>query len=267
MYYNSLVNSLVIYKPLWIDFVERNREAFSNPSAPDPFNGWDRDMMPESTAEIRLIMALELLYADAPDMAQPYLRLSLEVAERTLAEDKCRSERCRADYPHNLGKVLRAKCYAEALLSGQLELPTIEQAIPCFQEYLKGETSSDWKTSLTQADLLALIRLELVSRKASAAAALLKSNRKRLNWHSEQARILALVADETDRRPMEVKLGEFDQFFDVCRNPKYTRQLDGEGVIEERDIQRFELGIIRHTYLISAGGSADHQAILQSISR
>lgn len=255
---------MMSYRSKWVDALANDRKDYVEILRRGRFVLWDDNRMPEGSVEDGLRYALDIMYADpAEHLAQAFLIQSQEVARRVIAEDKLRSSTCARFFPHNRARFLRASTYVEAILSSVLNSEALEQATTDEVEWCRDMRGSDWD-EVAQAYMLAGARRTLVAGDAERALLILNDDRG-FKRHKEQCRELKGVAERagesdgpiTDAR---VHVG-YDAFFDRMRDPSLKPT-----VYCEREILRFELGVIREKYFVSADRSIDWGRAIDAIS-
>lgn len=109
---------------------ERYRESLAQLEVEDPFREWEKiRVLSETFVESELRTGLRCWYAGAVDHAHGFFRRAILVADRIVAEGKCRANPIsEAAYPRNLATVIRDRAYARWLLGESLDLGTIRQA-------------------------------------------------------------------------------------------------------------------------------------------
>jgi hypothetical protein len=236
----------------------RNRAAWDKLTNDDPFQDWDvPDPLPERLVEgIELHGALACLYADDRAHGDAFCERAIAVAERIIAEDRCRSNPvAEAGYPRNLGAVMRGRAYSRWLLGEPLDRPEMRRmaeyiATWCLTKALDRRRFHD---SRTMNIYLEGVRAAMVACDLDYAAELLKTKHE-FRWHHAVERDLwtRLIAayPEVDE-PLRM---EFETFFDRVRDPDFEDLPGGHPppTFVNREILALETGIIRQMYLVNA---------------
>jgi hypothetical protein len=251
------------YRRFWRTAYVEQEASYRTILGWDVYGNWERNAMPDGTAEGELIVALRLKYSGIPEApASAFLERSLSVVERTLREDKLSSARCQGGFPLNRGRLLRTKAYASVLLGSSFNAEALRQASSDHQSWVEAGQARSWD-SQAEAYYLAAIRLALVEGDGERAR-LLVAGRKSLKWHKQEYAVLkALSARPPGAFTGEQELlQELDAYFDEVREPGYQPK-----VFIESFILPFELALLRDKYFEAAGGSVNISRVLEEVSR
>lgn len=250
------------YHNFWINRYNREQKSYREVLELDPFDHWERNRMPEITAETNLIFGLEILYVPGEiTQAQAFFERCISISERALTEDKLTTGLAESGFPLNRGVLLRAKNYALTLVERNLDNALLSQASLDFEKGRGMLHKQPWD-SQGQAEYLAAVRVAIIVGDFKRAHHLLKK-RKPFNWHQEEFALWKKLVETLEvSSPLDQNFREqFDEFFDIIRDP--TLKPDR---FVERAILSFELGVIRDKYLISSNGSIDWRRVIVAIS-
>lgn len=216
------------------------------------------------TAAEELGYALRLLYGQiAEKMATRCLERCIKVVDRAVSEDKFqKNKRCKAGFPANLGRARRVRAYAQFMLGKKLDTQTLSSAADEIISYWK--TWDDPLESQLQAFWLAAARMTLTAGLPAEAAEQIASAPS-LKWRQREGDLLAHIAEpakagesiRNDRLPKR-----FDKLFDKVRSPKWR---GAAKILDEPDMQRLELALIRCEYFTSTDGSIDRHQVIKNI--
>jgi hypothetical protein len=259
------------YRAGWVKHFQEQREGYFEVAGWDLFEQWDLETKPDWNAERNLRSALELFYGrgDA-DLARRYLERCLAIAERTLAEDKLRSPRCRDAFPENRGILLRACAFARALLGNPLEEAALRESSAAFEEACANFPKHKWD-DFQENTYLSAIRLALVAGDAETVQRLL-TRRRVFRWFPEQDDLFRglLHLLQTSAPPDESFQDRFKVYFDRVRDPKYKPQVQmNSGIFDvyvRRDMLRLEIGILYDKYFLSPTKTIDWQQTIDAIA-
>jgi hypothetical protein len=251
------------YREVWEKRFRTNREGFIQVATWDPFKDWELSTAPENRAEENLLDALEILYGHGDaDLARRFLEHCLLIAERTLAEDKLRSPRCKDNYPKNRGILIRARTYARAILGSPLEEVALLEASAEFERACAEYPKHKWD-DYREETFLAAVRLAIIGGDGEQVKRLLR-RRRLFRWHPEQDELLrALASSLQASSPQKDELfkARFKAYFDRVRDPNYNPQ-----AFSRVPILRLELGILQDKYLFSSDRVVDLQRTIDAIA-
>jgi hypothetical protein len=251
--------------PWWTTKDKATRADLRTILAMDPFEHWEFNRMPESSAEERLRYGLRIFYSqwNDPD-GRAFFEQTLRVADRALHEEKYKgTEFLDAGFPKNRGRLLRARAYAAALLGQALDENALRQASIDCAEYCKILKGKLWD-SQGQANYLAAVRLALVAGDQEQARQLMKT-RKSFRWHFEEFEILRGIIGTIDEGIPEkgrvIMQALLEAYFNKIRDPHLKPD-----VFMETDILRLELGAIRDKYFVSPDGIISWPRVIEALS-
>jgi len=122
----------------WRDEFAEAEDSYKEILTWDPFEDWELNAMPESTAETNLESALEILYSGkGKKYATRFLQITLDVLDRAFAENKFRSKKCKYGVPHNLGSAARVQQYAQALQNGKFSEQALLESGANYEKWTK----------------------------------------------------------------------------------------------------------------------------------
>lgn len=225
----------------------------------DLFEDWERNAMPDGTAERQLVCALEVSYGgDTRGLAVRFLQRAVSVVERTLREGKLTVGYCQRGYPRNRGSLLRTRVYASGLLGAPLDIDGLRQAAMDYEAWAREFKRWD---SLEQAYHLGAVRMSLIAGDLDNARRLI-ATRKSLKWHEREAALLRCIAKggEGIRADTSCWAG-FAAYFDEMRDPALKPT-----VFIESYILPFELGLIGDKYFLSPEGRIDFGRVIHALS-
>ena len=118
------------YKDAWKEHLQEHKLGLLEVLDEFPvFEDWEIDHHPDMGCRTELRFALEILLAEpCSDLGISFLERAVAVAERTIAEDKLRSELCNSFFPINEAKLFWAYVYAKYLLGHPMDLEKLETA-------------------------------------------------------------------------------------------------------------------------------------------
>ena len=181
------------YRSAWAALMSEHRDDYRELLEMDPFSNWERNAMPESTAERQLGYGLLMLYTDAGEQdARSFLERSRDLVQRAQDEKALEGPRSRKNFPKNRGRLLRAGAYARAVLDESWSPEELLNASRDLEEWCKGYSPRKWD-SQAEANHLAAVRLALIGRDPARALSLLAS-RRFYEWHAEEAALLREIA-------------------------------------------------------------------------
>jgi len=222
------------YKSRWRQKYRSEKESFADP--PDPYENWERFFRIGLGAEWKLLQGMLLLYADAPnDLAVHYLRTAINMVDRGFADEKFTQPEAIGDLHGNRAEALRARAYASALLTRELDSDALRKVS---QDLL--EDCAQWRRwdSVTQANYLCAVRPLLIVGDLVRAKQLLKTRRS-LRWHAHEVRLLKAILGATGRdTPIcdESIRSQFFSLFDLYRAPDLPRELPVQGAIAAMEL-------------------------------
>jgi hypothetical protein len=258
---------------------QRQGTAWDKLAAKDLVSELDEpNSMPEMSVEDRsLTPGLACLYVGDRAHGEAFCRRAIAVADRIVAEDKCRAnEVCEAGYPENLGVVLRGRAYARWLLGEPLERAELRRVAEHMVEWCltKAMDRGRFTDSITMCHYLEGVRAAMVACDLDYASDLLKTKQPFL-WHHAVERDLwaRLVGAYPDVGP-ELR-EEVEEFFDRIRDPDFDEVIatDSQGrkvhTFINREILAMETGIIREMYLASDSAlePVDPVRVLREVAR
>jgi hypothetical protein len=251
------------YRAIWEKRFQMNRESIIQVSTWDPFKNWELSTAPDNRAEDELINALAVLYGHGDtDLARCFLERCLQVAERTLAEDKLRSPRCRDNYPDKLGRLLRARTYAQALLGAPVPAAAWQEAAAAFEQACATYPKHKWDDFLEET-LLASVRLALMGGDSDRVQRLLK-RRRVLRWYPEQddlVRGLAAALQAGSPPTDEDFRARARAYFNQVRDPDYYPNVGTNFAM-----LRLEIGALYDKYLVSLDNTINWQRTIEAIA-
>jgi hypothetical protein len=254
---------MINYRSFWIRNIEENPEDYNLILSIDPFAHWEQNSLPEGTAEDNFLYGLQLLYGQVEiSKANIFFERSVKVVNRALEENKLNISYAKARFPFNRGKLLQVKGYSEALLGRMLDNILLLQACLDIERGSKTLHKGRWDDQ-AQADYLCAVRLALITGDFQKAHNLLQK-RSNYNFHSEQYNLyktIIQVKTQTNKLLDASLFMEFEKFFDVVRNPNYIPK-----VYLDRDLLRFELGIIREKILMNPNKEINWHNVIEAIS-
>jgi hypothetical protein len=121
-----------------------------------------------------------------------------------------------------------------------------------------------WGDDALQAWYLEAVRLALIGKDAERAKQLLAVDLP-FDYHREEYELLKVLATERQPPPpLEhgVILDFFDHYFDWVRDPSLRPQAH-----MDREMVRFEMGILREQYFTSPDGGIDWKRVIEVISQ
>jgi len=257
------------YKERWIEKYRQAESDLRELLTWDPFEDWEKDTMPESGVGDQIFYGLRVLYASAaPELAAAYLERGLQIAERTVKEDKCRKGRAADGWPQNHGLLLRNRGYLEVLQGRPLDTQALVQAAREMWSWHVENTTrkSDWE-DVGEAEQLQALHLALIAGDEALVRELMEPRKWPFDCHQEEHALLKALAQAVfvERRPTPLKdvaLRErFECFFDVARDPDSKRVYSVTNVLF-----MLELGAIRDKYFISSDGVIDWQRVVEAVS-
>jgi hypothetical protein len=219
-----------------------------------------------------LCYAFVCLYAKDERNAETFCRRAIAVADRIIADNKCRAnDVCEAAYPKNLGVVIRGRAYARWLLGEGLDRAAMRQV----SEYMatwclsKAMDCKRFHDSMTMNVYMEGVRAAMVACDLDRAAELLKTKQK-LRWHhgverSLWRRLIEAYPDIGDGLKVELEV-----FFDRVRDPDFEERVEGgPSTFINREILALETGIIRQMYVINASphDDPDPKKVIEAIAR
>lgn len=242
------------FKHHWIEKIAIDGPAYSAVIETDPFARWDRNRLPDTTAETALADAVALRCGDRDDLSTRFLQRAWEIADRCLAEGKCESATAADGFPKNRGRCRRVRVYARAFLGKGWQPAELAAAAEDFLVWSTAATSRPWD-EITEAFSLAAARAFLVAGDL-AGAQRWTSSRKRFKQNAAQH---ALLKEAAANEALE--LSGLRRLFDEVRNPEYR-----PGHFVERELVALELAILltRHGPI---GTEPDWRAVTEAIAR
>ncbi len=222
----------------WAERFRRDEPGLRQLLEVDVFKDWERNAMPEASADGALAYACRILFAGADDtLAARFLDRCIQVcrraAERPSAQLTGRARALRQ------ARLSRAEGHARALLSGEVDRVLMFEAVDAFAQVYAGISWDDQ----TEAYFLARLRLSLILGEGGELAA--GGPRGRSRPRSEEHMVLLDAARLVDRSSTAkpdrgALLQRLDRLFDEVRDPLFR-----PGRFMELEIVRLELGVIR----------------------
>lgn len=250
-----------------------SEKQWPNMAGEDPFLNWDKPkQMPEIGVEdLNLLPALKCAYVGERVISEAFLRHAVDVADRTVAENRCReSPICEAGYPHNLGVVLRGRAYARWLLGESLDRKDMRRVAECMAEWCLTKALDRHRIhdSMTMSPYLEGVRAAMIACDLDYASVLLRTKHK-FRWHHAVERNLwtRLIEAYPDVNAELRQVAEI--FFDRVRDPDFEERPDGKiPTFINRDILALETGIIRQMYLVNASthDAINPQAVIEAVA-
>jgi len=253
---------------------ERNAQHWGPLAAKDLVNGLDKvQFLPESCVESSsLCLGLDCQYAGDVEHAELFFRRAVAVADKLIAEDKCRSNPINeGGYSQNLAVVIRGRAYSRWLLGAGLDRAEMRQVAEhmvtwCLTKALDRKRIHD---SMTMSPYMEGVRAAMVACDLDLAAEFLRTKHK-FHWHHALerdlwTRLIAAYPDVNDDLKEEV-----EAFFDRVRDPDFEEKPDGKvPTFLNRDILALETGIIRQMYVInnSALDPVDPKDVIRAVAR
>jgi len=247
------------YREKWAKHVQGGLNDFKEILMWDLFENWERNRMPGSTAEDELREALPLLYAHHPGPeAKQYLDRCILIVERALAEKKCESKRCRDSFPLDRGELMRAYCYAKALVGKSLDLQALLQASADIEEWCAEIDRSNWD-EIAQQVYLSAVRLALIAEDLPRAKRLMVTRRS-FRYHQKEFLLWKTFIPAVKVAPIPLPAGkllnQFDAYFDRMRKPTLAEE-----------VLALELGILREKYFVSTDGKIHWDRVIEMVSQ
>ena len=253
---------------------EQNAEHWGPLASEDPFRDWQKHrFIPESSVEDgSLCLGLDCMYAGDVEHARLFYQRAIAVADRLIAEDKCRSNPINeAGYPHNLAAVIRGRAYSRWLLENELNRAEMRQVAEHITAWCltKATDHKRFHSSMTMNYYMEGVRAAMVACDLDLAADYLKAKHQ-FRWHHglERAlwtRLIAAYPDVNDDLKEEV-----EAFFNRVRDPDFEEKPDGKiPTFINRDILALETGIIRQMYVIndSALDPVAPEAVIEAVAK
>jgi hypothetical protein len=222
----------------------------------DPFTNWERNRMPESSAEARLAIALKILYADpALPLGAEFLKQSVAIADRALEGDMLASL---GGFPQNRGRAIRTREYSAALLGGSLDGFALRSASADFVEWCRGYKKRKWDAQ-TEAYYLAAVRLLMMAADWPGAIALLAT--RDFAHHGIEASALRAIVEVKWQRRVDDLSGAHGLLSELS-DPGWTPPM-----FTEWEILRLELAALLEHNGDAVSPAVDWMAALRRISR
>ena len=225
------------FREVWRDRVRNEREAYRRIGEADPFDGWERNAMPEATADRLFTYGCEVLFGGEDDsLGRRFLESALAIRARALMEGKLESPQCRDRFPWNQAKLLEIGELSSAMLGGVLNPENLRQAALGFEEWCSDFTAAEWD-SQAQSHWLTAIRLALLADGLEYARTLLRSRRS-FRAHPEEREILKGLAigegaiDDSTRARIR-------RYLDYVRDPSCK-----PSVFLPKNVVRIEVGAL-----------------------
>jgi len=264
------MNSLS-YRAVWKNDFQRRREGLIKISTWDPYGNWELNTMPDSSTEHFLLYGLDILYGHGDAcLARLFLEYCLAIAERTLAEDKLQSPRCRDTFPENRGILLSARTYAQAVLGSPLDAVALRQAAADFEQACADFRKHKWD-DFQENTYLSAVRVALVAGDAETVQRLL-TRRRVFRWFPEQDELFRglLPLLQTSTAPDADFQARFKAYFDCVRDPNYKPQMQVRtgiyDVYVRRGVLRLEMGILYEKYFLSPDRTINWQRTIDAIA-
>lgn len=251
------------YASTWTAALTRDRSAYLTLLEKDPFQGWERNRMPEATAERLLVMGTEILFGDRADpLGVAFCEKASEVADRALAERKCESALCKSAFPLNRGHLQRVRVLTTGILCRSLDLEALKHASDDCAAWCESYQRWEWD-SQAEAYYLGAVRMALLGMEGVRTEKLLRG-RRRFKWHKVEQELLkdlapGLVAGRLVEDASVVE--RFRSFFDRVRDPTFKPE-----VFAEVKVQRLELGLLWDRGFVGDGQAIDWPRAIDAVA-
>jgi hypothetical protein len=250
------------YKSIWVKEYERNEEYYNESF--DPFANWEDRTRHASIAQMYLDHGLSAKYSNAQEaIARKFFFAAIQVVNRAEKEMRLEGDEIsKGAFPINRGIALRARAYSTALTEQLLPKQDLVQASLDFLEWCKSYSRGEWDGQ-GQANYLASVRAALIAGDKESFTSLL-NYKWPFNYHSEESDILRAMANEFQVATVIRNNGltkRFRAFFDKYRDPVFKPD-----VFLEKEIVRFELGVLWCRYFDSSSSVFSWQRVVESVS-
>lgn len=239
----------------WRSIFEKNKDYYKSRIDEDPYRGWEKIRSPLHLAEGPLGCAFQLLYInEQPNLAQRYLKRTIEVAERAVQSFADRPTWRNSLFPMTRGRQRQAALVANVLLGNGLDAAALRDTVADYEEYFKGRMKGSWP-EVEEYHFRAACLL-LISGQIGRARELLGNGKKALCFEQEQSLINVLAFGPQPPPPREEALLErFDRMFEGVRDPRTKPLPQGSRI-------SFELAALRDKYFISPDATIDWRRVI-----
>lgn len=243
----------------WREQFRKERQAYLRIGEADPLEGWDRNAMPEATADRLFTYGCEVLFAaEDESLAGRFLEAALVIRDRAMAEEKLESPQCKDRFPWNQAKLLEVGELSSAILGGTLRPATLKEAAGGFERWCTGFGSAEWD-SQAQSHWLTAIRLALLAGEPDYAGHLLRSGRS-FRAHPEEREILSGLVKDGGAIDELAKM-RIRRYLNYVRNPHCR-----PSVFLPRNVVRIEMAALLLKYTDAPGKALDWKNVIRVVS-
>jgi len=228
---------------------------------------WDRNFRPESSAETRLLDAIEVLSgSDNVELAERFTKRCLEIIDRINQEDKLAA--LTIDYPRNRGCLYRTQVYAQTLIGGSWNNKLLNVASHDYEEHCRSNypDKQDWDSQI-QYYYINAIHLALFSGDIARADNLMEKPPYPLKSHAEHVSLLQGVIrfynDELTIDEQTEFIAAYDVFFNRIRDPRLKKPND----YFMETIGPIEISLIREMYIRHPSKTINWNNVIEEYSK
>jgi hypothetical protein len=244
-------------KSYWRDQFARDGQAYARMAGEDPFQGWERNAMPEALADRRFTYGCEVRFADGEARLWKELFAQVgQIRERALRERKLESPECKVRYPWNLAKIQEVAELSSAILGTQWNVDVLQSAADSYREWCADFKASEWD-SQAQSHWLTGVRLALLAGGLEKANELLRSRRS-FGAHKEEHAILKLLATGDSSEALRMRAVTF---LSAIKDPR----VKFAGFLP-RNVVRVEIAALISMYLDSNADRIDWDAVFETLT-
>jgi len=223
------------YKLHWKKLIEKELGNYNDVADSDPFDRWSKLITHEGQIESCFTDGLELLCGDAEMIvAKKHFSRCVTMADRAIAETVYQTNQAALFFPINRARILRAKCYANWFLKGQLQRDLLIQASKDINMWCSSLTDADWDT-VNQERYLSGISMLIIGDDEDGIE---RANPVRPCRERKAQRLAVMAVIEARKGSNSISVEQFDPCFDRIRKPAQAEL-----------VTAFEMAILRIRYI------------------